>query len=303
MKKVTIVVLDYKNKKDTIECIESLNSLLVDNVYLSIIVVNNDTQVQFKETDFTSLFTLKIINNPFNSGYTGGNNVGIKQALSDGAEYILLLNNDTIVDKSLLKQLLEVADSDKKVGLISPKIYFAKGSEFHKDRYKKDDLGNVLWYGGGIMDWQNVLGKHRGVDEVDTGQYDTTEQTDFATGCCMMFRSDVIKRVGLFDEKYFLYYEDSDLNVRVRKKHYAILYAPKAKLWHKNAGSTGGSGSSLQDYYITRNRLLFGVNYAPLRAKIALLKESLRILKSGRTWQKRGVKDYYLQNFGKGSFR
>jgi len=303
MKKVAVIILDYKNKTDTLVCIASIGKLLLNDIALSIVLVNNDTANTYTKDMFPSSFPLKLINNSTNTGYAGGNNTGIEYALSEEVEYILIINNDTIVDPSLITQLLEVLQNNKDVGIVSPKIYFAKGSEFHKNTYTKDELGKVLWYAGGIMDWKNVLGRHRGVDEVDRGQYEMTEETDFATGCCMMFRAETIKHVGMFDERYFLYYEDSDLNQRMKKKGYKIVYAPKAVLWHKNAGSTGGSGSTLQDYYITRNRLLFGMKYAPLRSKLALLRESIRLLLTGRVWQKIGIKDYYVGRLGKGSYR
>jgi GT2 family glycosyltransferase len=303
MKRITLVILDYKNKKDTKECIASLTDLVLEDISLSVILVNNDTSEIYQEKEFPSKFPLKVINNKVNNGFSGGSNTGIHEALGEKADYIVLLNNDTVVEKRLLTELLAVITTDENIGLVSPKIYFAKGSEFHKEKYKKEDLGKVFWYAGGIMDWKNVLGKHRGVDDVDHGQFETTEETDFATGCCMMFRARLIKEVGIFDEKYFLYYEDSDFNQRVKKKGYKVMYVPKAVVWHKNAGSTGGSGSALQDYFITRNRLLFGMSYAPLRSKIALLKESLRILRNGRVWQKVGVKDYYMGKFGKGSYQ
>ena len=105
-----------------------------------------------------------------------------------------------------------------------------------------------------------------------------------------------------FDNRYFLYFEDSDLSQRLKKAGYKILFYPKAILWHKNAGSTGGSGSSLQDYFTTRNRMIFGLKFAPLRSKIALIRESLRLLSSGRQWQKKGIRDFYLRRFGKGTF-
>ena len=118
----------------------------------------------------------------------------------------------------------------------------------------------------------------------------------------MLIKKEVLQRIGLFDEKYFLYYEDSDLSQRVKKVGYKIVYAPKAILWHKNAGSAGGSGSTLQDYYITRNRLFFGLQYVPFRAKLALVKESIVLLIKGRSWQKRGILDFYLGKLGRGSF-
>ncbi len=187
-------------------------------------------------------------------------------------------------------------------GAISPKIYFAKGFEFHKNRYKKEDLGKVLWYAGGKIDWKNMLGFHRGVDEVDIGQFSKLYETEFATGCCMLVKREVFERVGLFNNKYFLYLEDLDFSLKTRKKGFKIIYQPKAVMWHENAGSAGGSGSPLQEYFITRNRLLFGFKYAPLRTKIALFKESIKILAGGRTNQKKGIRDFYLRRFGKGIY-
>ena len=106
----------------------------------------------------------------------------------------------------------------------------------------------------------------------------------------MMVKKEVFGKTGLLDGKYFLYYEDADFCIRTKLKGYKIFYQPKAILWHKNAAATGGSGSALQDYYITRNRLIFGFKYANLKIKLALFKESLRILKNGREWQRRGGK-------------
>ena len=118
----------------------------------------------------------------------------------------------------------------------------------------------------------------------------------------MLVSKNVFKNVGFFDERFFLYYEDTDFTMRIKKSGFKLMYAPKALLWHKNAGSSGGVGSTLQDYFISRNRLLFGMKYAPVRAKIALLRESIRILLYGRKWQRAGVRDYYLYRFGKGRY-
>ena len=183
-----------------------------------------------------------------------------------------------------------------------PKIYFAKGHEFHKSRYTEEEKGKVIWYVGGVLDWRNVIGRHRGVDEVDVGQYEKVENTEFATGCCMMIRKEVFKRIGLFDEKYFLYYEDADFSIKAKHAGYKIVYSPKAYLWHINAGSAGGSGSALQDYYTTRNRMIFGMRHAPLRSKISLIRESISLFLTGRDWQRVGIRDFYFSRFGKASF-
>jgi GT2 family glycosyltransferase len=244
----------------------------------------------------------RLIQNETNLGFTGGNNVGIKYALKNNADYILVLNNDTLVDESLLNEFLKVFKAYPKAGAISPKIYFAKGFEFHKKKYKKSDLGKVVWAAGGEIDWENVYGTNRGVNEVDKGQYDKPEEVDFASGACVFYRAIALRKVGMFDEKYFMYLEDVDLSMRMKIKSWRVLYAPKAIIWHKVAQSTA-IGSDLNDYYITRNRLRFGMMYAPFRSKLALLKESWKFLLKGRFWQKIAVKDFYLGIGGRGSFR
>lgn len=301
MEKVSIVILNFNGKLDTLDCINSFRkSSLPDKT--SIIVVDNGSSNGLVNAVLSKFPDVKILENNANLGFSQGNNVGINYAISHGADYVLIINNDTLVDKNLLKELLKAIKSNDLIGIAVPKIYFAKGFEFHKDRYKKEELGNVIWYAGGIMDWNNVIGSHRGVDQIDRGQYETIEETDFATGNCMLVKKEVFEKVGFFDKLYFLYYEDNDFSVRVKKAGFKIMYTPKAYIWHKNAASAGGSGSLLQDYYITRNRLFFGMRYAPLRARLALARESFKILVNGRTWQKRGVLDFYLNKLGKGSF-
>lgn len=307
MKHVAISLLNFNGKKNTLDCLKSLENLRRDNFELSIIAVDNASADGSAESIKQYISGIKyggirIIENKENLGFSGGHNTAIKYALESGADYILILNNDTYADYDFVKELLEVADKDNAIGILSPKIYFAPGFEYHKDRYSKNEAGKVFWYGGGEMDWANVIGHHRGVDEVDKGQFDQTEETELITGCCAMIRKEVFEKVGLLDDKYFLYYEDSDLNMRAKKAGFKTMYVPGAIVWHKNAGSVGGAGSKLQDYYITRNRLLFGIRYAPARAKFALFRESLKILLSGRYWQKRGVLDFYIGKLGKGSF-
>lgn len=232
-------------------------------------------------------FKLKIIENNENLGFAEGNNVGIHYALENGADYVMLLNPDTLVDKNLLVHLIDFAETDDKIGILSPKIYFAPGFEYHHDRYKDSERGRVIWYAGGKMDWKNVLASHRGVDEMDQGQYDEVMETDFGTGCCLLVKSQVLQKIGFLDEQYFLYFEDNDFCQRAKKAGYQTYYAPKGYLYHLNAGSSK-SGSDTQDYFISRNRMLYGMRYAPIRSKFALIKESLKLFLFGRNSQKKG---------------
>lgn len=308
MKHIAISLLNFNGKKNTLDCLKSLENVRVDNFELSIIVVDNassDGSVEEIKRYISGVKygAIKLIENKENLGFSGGQNVAIKYALESGADFVLVLNNDTYVDPGFLLELLEVADKDLGVGILVPKIYFAPGFEYHKDRYSQKERGKVLWYAGGKIDWANVVGYHKGVDEVDKGQLDDVEETELATGCCMLVRKEAINEVGMFDDRHYLYYEDADLCMRMKKKNFKVVYVPKSIIWHKNAGSAGGSGSKLQDYYITRNRLLFGMRYAPIKAKFALFRESLKILLCGRYWQKRGILDFYIGKLGKGSYK
>ena len=304
MKHVIISLLNFNGLKNTLACLASLKNIKIDNFKLTIVAVDNPSEEEFDlKSGSLGHIPLVVIKNSRNLGFSGGNNVAIKYALENGADYILILNNDTYVDHDFLTELLKTAEQDNSAGILVPKIYFAPGFEFHKEKYKKEELGKVFWYAGGEMDWANVIGHHRGVDEVDKGQYDKTKETEIATGCCMLIRKEIFENVGLFDDKYFLYYEDSDLSMRAKNKGFKIVYVPNSIIWHKNAGSAGGSGSKLQDYYITRNRLIFGMRYAGFRAKVALLKESIKIFMIGRYWQRRGILDFYLGKLGKGSYK
>jgi len=311
MKKIFLIILNYNGWQMTLDCLNSLGKVVCDDLEVEIVVVDNgsadDSVLKIKNSDIKNCLKiknlkLKIIENLINLGFAEGNNVGIRYALKNGADYVCLLNNDTRVDSDFLTELVKAAQSDEKIGLVGGKIYFEKGYEFHKERYKDNEKGKIIWYAGGLIDWNNVYTTHRGVDEMDFGQYDQSGETDFVNGCLMFAKREVFEKIGLFNKKYFLYFEDADLSVRAKKAGFKLFYCPKTKIWHLNSGSSG-SGSGLHDYFTTRNRMLFGMKYAPIRAKIALVKESFKLLVKGRSWQKKGIKDFYLGKFGKGNWK
>lgn len=296
MKNVSIVLVNWNGYKDTLACLRSLRKLKTKGVSVTTIVVDNgstnDSVMRISEA-FPDVILLRLSRN---EGFSGGNNRGIRYAYLHGASYIWLLNNDTIVDPDALS-LLE-AFADPSVGIAGSKIYFAPGHEFHKDRYTKNEQGHVFWYAGGLIDWRNMYASHRGVDEVDHGQYDQDLDTDFVTGCSLMMRREVVETVGYLDDRFFLYLEDLDYGLRAKDAGYRLLYYPKSVVWHVNAGSSGGAGKPIHDYYFTRNRLLIGFRYAPLRTKLALVRESLRFLLSRQEEKKRAVMDALFMRFG-----
>ncbi len=297
--KVCIIVLDYNSGKYIDACLRSLQKINYSD-YTVVVVDSGSTDGSLEKIkkDYPQFRT---IGSDLNVGYAGGNNLGLKYAIENNFDAAWIVNPDVTVDRDALAELVKLATSQDKIAVIGSKVYFQKGFEFHKDRYTKKDLGKVIWFAGGRMDWENVYAVHVGMDEVDHGQYDQSGEVDLLTGASMLVKTEALKQVGLIDEKYFLYYEENDLCQKIKQAGWSLWYCPESVVWHANAQATI-AGSNLVDYYTTRNRLMFGLRWAPIRTKFSLLLESLRMLVSGRTWQRRGVADYFLGNFGKGSY-
>lgn len=278
--KVIVIILNFKVKALTIKCVESVKK---STYPVKIIVVDNKSEDGL-DLEINKFKDVEFIQTGKNLGFTGGNNFGIKKALANGADLVLILNPDTTTNKDCIKNLVEGME-EIGAGVVGPKIYF------------KDE--KTIWYAGGVMDKLNVLGKHRGVDQKDQGQYEKVIETDYVSGAAMMVKREVFENVGLFDERYFLYYEDSDFCERAKKTGYKIMYLPKAMVYHANAQSAG-LGSPLQDYYITRNRMLYAKKFLPLRTQLALLREALKNL--GNPNRRLALWDFLTGNLGKGSF-
>jgi hypothetical protein len=304
--KVSIIILTIDSLAMTREQLSNIAKLDTKGIEAECVVVDNGsgdgTEKAIKNLKLPNM-AYKFIQSGANLGFGGGNNIGIKDAIGRGSEYVILMNNDLVLPEDMLVKTVKYMQENPGVGLASPKMYFAPGYEFHKDRYKKSELGKVFWYAGGIIDWKNVLSSHKGVDEVDQGQYETAAETDFANGACVIIRSEVFKKVGYFDDSLFLYWEDADFSERAKKTGYKVMYFPGTYLWHKVSVSTGGSGSSSNDYFLIRNRLYFAMRYAGARAKLAVLKDTVKMLFTGSIWQKSGAKDALMGVKGMGSWK
>lgn len=294
---IAVILVNWNGIDDTIACLTSLEKISLGGNELLTIVVDNGSENDSVAIIKKQFPNVTLIENKENLGFTGGNNVGIEYALKKGVDLVWLLNNDTIVDKQVLS--FTTVFDDKTVGAAGCKIYFAPGHEFHLDRYEKKDRGKVFWYAGGQVDWDNMYASHRGVDEIDHGQYDNIEETPFITGCSFVVRRSVIEKVGMLDDPYYLYLEDLDWNIRIQKAGWKTMYVPSSVLWHVNAGSSGRPGNPLHEYYFTRNRLLIGMRYAPLRTKFALFREAIKFLFTASETRKKAVKDWMFKRFGK----
>ncbi len=295
--KVAIVTADYNNHKDTDEWLASAKKLNKVGLELLWLVVDNGSDTSVKKTvgkypGVTWIQTGK------NLGFAGGFNRGMKYAKEWGAEYVLIINNDTLFgDIDILHKLVNTLKKNPKIGLASPKIYFAPQYEFYKDKYSKKEEGKVIWYAGGTFDWDNIRSVHRGIDEVDTGKYDQVGKTEFVSGCCLLIKQELLETVGYFNEDLFAYFEDNDWVERAKLKGYEEWYVGDTFIYHK-VSRTSGIGSAFSDYLITRNRLWFGMKYAKPRTKLALLREAVRFLITGRPAQREGVLDYFMGVWG-----
>lgn len=301
MSKIAICTVNWNGKQDTLEFIQSLKNLDTKGLDVQVFVVDGgstDGSIQSLKGVSPNYLPLNLIEKKENRGSAGGYNDGAKEALKWGAQYILLINNDTLIkDKNLLKDLVKTMQSDPMIGLVTPKIFFAPGFEYQKGQSTSKNKGNIIWYAGGTVDWKNIGSHHRGIDEVDMGKYNIVEETGFTNGACVLVRKEVYEMGIFWDEEIFAYMDDNDFQEKVKKAGFKIYYDGLTSLYHK-VSRTSGIGSEISDYYLSRNRLIFGFKYASLRTKFALLREALKSLISGRKMQKKGVLDFFLGTRG-----
>lgn len=250
--KVSIVILNWNGWQDTLECFESLKKITYPN-YEVVIVDNNSTNESVEKiknwiSDKKSATAYKLLINGCNAGFAGGNNQGIKYAIKNKSDYILLLNNDTIVEFGFLEKLVEIGESDQKNGIIGPKIYY----ENDKKR---------IWFGGGKINWLKTQGIHLDLNKEDIDEVKNINNgrdffmVDYITGCAMLIKKEVIKKIGLLSEDYFLYYEDTDYCLRALKAGWQSVLTPKSNIWHKVSRSTKEFSPSYL-YYHARNELM-----------------------------------------------
>ena len=236
--RLSVITVNYNGLRDTCAL---LDHLTFDHNDTEVIVVDNGSANNEAETIASRYANVKCIRSERNLGFAGGNNLGIRHAQG---KYLFLVNNDTEVSMNDIDMLIKRIDTSEHIGIVCPKIRF-----FYGDRH--------IQYAG-FTPMSRITCRNHGIgyDEADIGQYDTPRQTAFAHGAAMMARRDTVNKVGLIPECYFLYYEEMDWSMMMKRNGYQIWYEPSATVYHKESQSTGAN-SPLKTYYLTRNRLLF----------------------------------------------
>ena len=236
---ISVITLNYNQTKVTGEFLRSLQKVTYPN--LEVIVVDNNSAVDPTSELKQEYPAAVIIRSPQNLGFTGGNNLGMKES---NGEYVFIVNNDTEVTESVFERMLEGFAADKRVGVVSPKIrYF--------------DQPDRLQFAG-FTEINPFTGRNRGIGhlEVDRGQHDQGSFSPYAHGAAMLVKREVMDTVGVFPELFFIYYEELDWSSQITRAGYKIYYQPAALIFHKES-ITMGRESAIKAYYHNRNRILF----------------------------------------------
>ena len=261
---VISVILNTNRRDDTLECLDSLQK----NSYLNhqVIVLDNHSTDGSVTAIRETYPDVQIIELEENLGYAGNNNVGIEVAMEQGADWVFVLNEDTILERECLAELIEVGESDPQIGILGPLVY-------HHDEPA------VIQSAGGILGkyWESI---HLGKNEPDQGQFVEPHIVEWISGCAILVRREAIERAGMLDNDYFIYWEETEWCIRIGRDGWKIIHVPQAKIWHKGVQRNYQPSPSFT-YYGTRNHLrTLSKHGAPMRAKVYTWFQLLRTLVS-----------------------
>ncbi len=244
MPKIAILILQWNRAADTLACIRSVRN--ISSSLYDLFIIDNGSRPEELALVKTAFPDLIYIENGQNLGFAAGYNQGLQIALGYGADYCLLLNNDTTVDSQLLHAFLSATEQYPEAGVLGAKIYFF-------------DSPTDIWYAGGEVHSKTQRCYHIGCGESDLDKrYDSIVDTSYVCGCALWIKKEVIEKVGLMDPHFFLLWEEIDWCWRIRQAGFRCLFVPQAKVWHKISTSfEGGNRGPMWQYFYFRNRLLF----------------------------------------------
>ena len=251
---VAVIILSWNNAADTLACLASVQAL--DYPHVSTIVVDNGSTDDSVARIRAGFPAVTVIENGANLGYAEGNNVGMRAALAQGADYIFILNNDVVLAPDAVSRLVEAMEADACIGMAGPAVFFA-------------DPPDRLFSTGSRIDWRRGQTRHIGMGSRGVPKdMPCIMEVDFLVGCAVCVRREVIEKIGAFDPAYYLNFEDVEWGVRARRHGYRVVCVPQARVWHKLSSSLGFA-SPQNTYYMTRNALRFFWRHAPGMWKIA----------------------------------
>lgn len=293
---VVAIVLNWNRRAETLACIESV--LASDWPALTALVVDNGSDEEIVTPLAEKLREVIVVRNETNRGFAGGMNTGIQRALELGADYVLLLNNDTTVDPAMVGLLVEAAANHPRAGIVSP-LNFSRSAP---------DV--VATAGLRANPRRAYQGKPLRFGERDTGQLRGVHEVEAVVGTAMLVPVPILEKVGLLDESLYLYIEDVDWALRMRRMGYRVYVAYEAHLWHGMSASSGGRHAPLVSYYHARNTFVVCARHAPMRPMRHKLREAEILLANllhasrcrGRLRHTRAVvagwRDYRRQRLG-----
>ena len=284
MLKIFVIILTYNSEKIIRELLDSLKPL---KSAFSILVVDNKSKDKTVSIIKKNKF-VKLIANKKNLGFGAGSNIGIKYALSKGADVVFLLNPDTVLKSNFLENFNASTVSllkDENIGIIGAKIY---------------DVNGKIWSVGGEIEKNRYSGHLIGYEKEDVGQYNNIKEIDYIPGTAMFVKKEVFEKVGFFKEDYFLYYEDVDFCLRIKKAGFELAIDSNIEVIHK-ASSSVGLNSKIMQYYMARNHLIFVERFAPMRVKLREIVRLPKTLYEARDKESElfGIRDYFLRRFFK----
>ncbi len=281
--RVLVIVVHWRDPVLTERCLESLargtypaaDLLLVDNA-------SGDHPGAELRAKIPELEVLELESNRL---YAGGVNRGLERAYSRGYDYALMMNNDVEAAPDLIERLVEMAESDPRIGLVGPKIFYQRAERQHPDSdirlqaaenphvfstaapratFEKGfsaacyaSARDLIWSAGGRIDWWSGMSHHRGLRKPDGPRWDLSADVDYLTGAAILISHRVLSEVGYLDEDYVMYAEDADYCVRVREHGFRVVYAPRARLWHEVSAASGGGLTAYKMYHRVRSNLRF----------------------------------------------